>query len=108
MYTSIAVSKFERFGKTSFVTGAINSSVYIGSAVSTYGIAAINENFCTTLEKTARKHKGKTPLKMLIIDRDQNLSLTMMSQTLKVDPKSCIEALKDIPEIIEISPNIRQ
>lgn len=74
----------------------------------TVNLAAINENFCTTLEKTARKHKGKTPLKMLIIDRDQNLSLTMMSQKLKVDPKPCIEALKDIPEIIEISPNIRQ
>ncbi|MBO4950907.1 MAG: MFS transporter [Clostridia bacterium] len=45
MYTSIAVSKFERFNKTSFVTGAINSSVYIGSAVSTYGIAAITTHF---------------------------------------------------------------
>ena len=45
MYTSIAVSRFERFGKMSFVTGAINSSVYIGSALSTYGIAAITESF---------------------------------------------------------------
>ena len=45
MYTSIAVAKFERFNKTSFVTGAINSSVYIGSAVSTYGIAAIQTHF---------------------------------------------------------------
>ena len=42
-YTSISVAKFERFGKTSFVTGAINSSVYIGSALSTYGIAKITE-----------------------------------------------------------------
>ena len=45
MYTSISVAKFERFGKTSFVTGAINSSVYIGSAISTYGIAAITTHF---------------------------------------------------------------
>lgn len=45
MYTSIAVARFESFGKTSFVTGAINSSVYIGSALSTYGIAAITEHF---------------------------------------------------------------
>jgi len=45
MYTSIAVARFERFGKTSFVTGAINSSVYIGSALSTYGLAAITESF---------------------------------------------------------------
>ena len=45
MYTSISVAKFERFNKTGFVTGAINSSVYIGSAVSTYGIAAITTRF---------------------------------------------------------------
>lgn len=45
MYTSIAVARFERFGKTSFVSGAINSSVYIGSALSTYGIAYITELF---------------------------------------------------------------
>lgn len=45
MYTSIAVAKFERFGKTSFITGAMNSSVYIGSAISTYGIAAITVHF---------------------------------------------------------------
>ncbi|MBQ7100814.1 MAG: MFS transporter [Clostridia bacterium] len=45
IYTSIAVSKFERFNKTSFVTGAINSSVYIGSALSTYGIAKITTHF---------------------------------------------------------------
>lgn len=45
MYTSISVAKFERFNKTSFVTGVINSSVYIGSAVSTYGIAAITTHF---------------------------------------------------------------
>lgn len=45
MYTSIAVAKFERFGKTSLVTGSINSSVYIGSALSTYGIAAVAEHF---------------------------------------------------------------
>jgi len=45
MYTSISVAKFERFNRTSFVTGAINSSVYIGSAASTYGIAAITTHF---------------------------------------------------------------
>jgi OPA family glycerol-3-phosphate transporter-like MFS transporter len=45
MYTSIAVSKFERFGKAGFVSGVINSSVYIGSALSMYGIAVITEKF---------------------------------------------------------------
>ncbi len=45
MYTSISVAKFERFNRTSFITGAMNSSVYIGSAVSTYGIAAVTTHF---------------------------------------------------------------
>ena len=45
MYTSMAVPHFARFGKTSFVTGAINSAVYVGSAISMYGVALITEKF---------------------------------------------------------------
>lgn len=45
MYTGLAVANFERYNKTSFVTGAINSAVYIGSAISMYGIAYITERF---------------------------------------------------------------
>ena len=45
IYTNLAVANFEPYGKTSFVTGAINSSVYIGSAISMYGIAYITEHF---------------------------------------------------------------
>ena len=44
-YTNLAVANFEKYGKTAFVTGAINSSVYIGSAISMYGIAYITEHF---------------------------------------------------------------
>ncbi len=43
MYTTIAVSQFERFGKASLTAGIMNSSVYIGSALSTYGIAFIEQ-----------------------------------------------------------------
>lgn len=43
MYTTIAVPHFERFGKASFIAGILNSSVYIGSALSTYGIAFIEQ-----------------------------------------------------------------
>jgi len=45
MYTSMAVPHFARFGKTSFITGAINSAVYVGSAISMYGVALITERF---------------------------------------------------------------
>ena len=43
MYTTIAVSHFERFGKASLTAGIMNSAVYIGSALSTYGIAFIEQ-----------------------------------------------------------------
>lgn len=45
MYTSMVVPRFSRYGKTSFVTGLINSATYVGSAISTLGVAYISEIF---------------------------------------------------------------
>ena len=45
MYTTIAVPHFERFGKASFVAGLINSSVYIGSALTTWCTPFVVSNF---------------------------------------------------------------
>ncbi len=36
---------FKRFGNVSVASGVINSCTYVGSAVSTYGVALISENF---------------------------------------------------------------
>ena len=36
---------FGRYGKVSFVSGLINSSTYVGAAISTYGIALFTESF---------------------------------------------------------------
>ncbi len=36
---------FERVGKVSTVSGILNSCTYLGSAISTYGIAILSENF---------------------------------------------------------------
>lgn len=36
---------FEKYGKVSTVSGVLNSCTYIGSALSTYGIALISENY---------------------------------------------------------------
>lgn len=38
-------AKFSRFGKVSFISGLINSSTYIGAAISTYGIAVFTDEF---------------------------------------------------------------
>ena len=45
MYTTIAVPHFERFGKASFIAGLINSSVYIGSALTTWCTPFMVTNF---------------------------------------------------------------
>ncbi len=38
-------AKFARFGKVSFISGLINSSTYLGAAISTYGIAVFTDVF---------------------------------------------------------------
>ena len=43
MYTTIVITNFERFNRASFVAGLLNSFVYVGSALSTYGIAYIEK-----------------------------------------------------------------
>lgn len=36
---------FKKYGKVAFVSGLLNACTYVGSAASTYGIAAFSENF---------------------------------------------------------------
>ena len=45
MLVSMVPHFFEKFGNVSTVSGVVNSCTYIGSAISTYGIAFISENF---------------------------------------------------------------
>ena len=37
-------ASFAKYGKVSFVSGLINSSTYVGAAISTYGIALFTES----------------------------------------------------------------
>ena len=45
MYTSMVVTHFTKYGRTSFITGLINSATYLGSAASMYGVASITHYF---------------------------------------------------------------
>jgi len=45
MLVSIVPSKFEKYGRVSTVSGVLNFFTYMGSAVSSYGIAKISEVF---------------------------------------------------------------
>ncbi len=44
MYISMLPAFFKKIGKVSFASGLLNSFSYVGSAVSTYGIAALSES----------------------------------------------------------------
>ncbi len=44
MYISMLPAYFKKIGKVSFASGLLNSFSYVGSAVSTYGIAALSES----------------------------------------------------------------
>ncbi len=44
MYISMVPAYFKGIGKVSFASGLLNSFSYVGSAVSTYGIAALSES----------------------------------------------------------------
>ena len=44
MLISMAPRQFRRFGRVSLVSGILNSCTYIGSALSTYGIALLSES----------------------------------------------------------------
>ena len=45
MFIGLLPRSFGKFSKLSFVTGLLNSSTYIGSAISTYGIAVLSTHF---------------------------------------------------------------
>lgn len=45
MFTSMVIPNFVRYGKTSFISGLINSATYLGSAISIFGVAIVTENF---------------------------------------------------------------
>lgn len=44
MLISMAPRQFRRFGRVSLVSGTLNSCTYVGSALSTYGIALLSES----------------------------------------------------------------
>lgn len=42
--TTLTPIYFERYGRAAFISGIINSGTYIGSAISTYGVAALTKS----------------------------------------------------------------
>ena len=45
MLISMLPSKFKKFGNVSFISGILNTCTYVGSALSSYGIALFTDSF---------------------------------------------------------------
>ncbi len=67
----------------------------------------INEEFCKGLERIAKKHKGNVPLQALVIDTARGLSLTMLSQDLRVTPREAIPLLEQLKGVSDIKPQMK-
>ena len=64
--------------------------------------------FCRELQALAKKYKGKTPLEARIIDRKNDLILTMRSREMMVNPRKMIAALDKMNEVQDITPVLTQ
>ena len=64
--------------------------------------------FCRELQALAKKYKGKTPLEARIVDRKNDLILTMRSREMMVNPRKMIAALDKMTEVQDITPVLAQ
>ncbi|MBQ9417094.1 MAG: DNA polymerase III subunit alpha [Bacteroidales bacterium] len=71
-------------------------------------LSSINEAFTTNLAQICKKHKGKVPLRAIVVDSLHDLSLTMSSPTLLVSPRDLIPDLQQFPGVYGIQPILRQ
>ena len=67
----------------------------------------IDEGFCKSIEKLAKKHKGKIPLQATVLDVTHNITLTLGGETLRVDPRGIIPELERLRGIYEIKPQVK-
>ena len=90
----------------------INTMMYLANVMDRYtskltfkiNLSDINEEFCRTLEKLAKKHKGKVPLQATVIEPVHNLSLTMAAQGLHVSARDMLTDLEQLKGVYDIKP----
>ena len=70
----------------------------------TVRLGSISMPFCKELKALAEKHKGNIPMEAKIIDLEHDLSLTMKSRDLRVDPKEFLPILSQMPGVSEVKP----
>ena len=67
----------------------------------------VDRQFCESLEKLAKKHKGKVPLQATVVDATHNLTLNMGGENLRVSPREMIAGLEGLKGITEIKPQLK-
>ncbi len=70
-------------------------------------LSDIDAQFCETLEKLAKKHKGKVPLQATVCDTTHNMTLNLIAENLRISPREFIPELEKVKGIIEIHPNVK-
>ena len=93
----------------------IGAMMNLGSVMDRYtsrlnfkvALSDIDETFCKTIEKLAKKHKGKIPLQATVLDITHNLSLTLGDDNLKVSARDIIPELEKVKGIYEIKPHVK-
>lgn len=67
-------------------------------------LADITEEFCKELGALAKRNKGKIPMEALVVDSHSNLTLTMKTRNLLVNPKKMMTALEEIYGVFNVKP----
>ncbi len=67
----------------------------------------INEEFCKTIEKIGKKHKGTVPLQAQVSDPSQKIALTMGATDLRVKVRDAIPELEQLRGVYDIKPQLK-
>ena len=77
---------------------------YTSKLTFTVRLDDIDENFCTTLAKMSKQHKGKVPMQVLVFDPRNNLTLTFNSPAMTVSVRDAIPLLHELKGVYDIKP----
>ena len=70
----------------------------------TINIGDITGDFCRRIDSLAHDNEGKVPIEAYVVDPEHNLTLTMRTRDLLVNPKKMLRALQQVPGVTDIKP----
>ena len=70
-------------------------------------LSCISHEFCKEFAQLVKKHKGSVPLEATVVDAPRNLTLTMKSNTQKVDAREFMPLLEQMKGVSNVKPVAR-